>query len=76
VTAHYLDASLFSPRTILLFLRDTRGSHSGQSIAEEVLRVINDYNIGDKVQHFMADNATANDRAIKVLSSSLDIRPE
>ncbi|GAB7336741.1 hypothetical protein MBLNU13_g10838t1 [Cladosporium sp. NU13] len=48
----------------------------GESIAEEVLRVIHDYNIGDKVQYFMADNATANDRAIKVLSGSLDIRPE
>jgi len=75
VTAHYLDASL-RPRAILLGLRDTRGSHSGGSIAEEVLRVIHDYNIGDKVQYFMADNATANDRAIKVLSGSWDIRPE
>ena len=75
VTAHYLDASL-RPRAILLGLRDTRGSHSGGSIAEEVLRVIHDYNIGDKVQYFMADNATANDRAIKVLSGSWDIRSE
>ena len=75
VTAHYLDASL-RPRVILLGLRDTRGSHSGESIAEEVLRVIHDYSIGEKVQYFMADNATANDRAIKILSSSLDIHPE
>jgi len=40
------------------------------------LRVVHDYNIGDKVQYFIADNATANDRAIKVLSGSLNIRPE
>jgi hypothetical protein len=75
VTAHYLDASL-RPRVILLGLRDTRGSHSGESIAEEVLRVIHDYGISEKVQYCMADNATANDRAIKILSSSLDIHPE
>ncbi|KAI7722283.1 hypothetical protein KC353_g629, partial [Hortaea werneckii] len=75
VTAHYLDASL-CPRAILLGLRDTRGSHSGESIAEEVLRVINDFDIAEKVEYFMADNATANDRAIRVLSGSLDIDPE
>jgi hypothetical protein len=75
VTAHYLDASL-CPRAILLGMRDTRGSHSGESVAEEVLRVINDYDIADKVQYFMADNATANDRAIRVLSGSLDVDPE
>ena len=75
VTAHYLDASL-CPRAILLGLRDTRGSHSGGSIAEEVLRVINDFDIAEKVEYFMADNATANDRAIRVLSGSLDIDPE
>jgi hypothetical protein len=75
VTAHYLDASL-RPRTILLGLRDTRGSHSGESIAEEVLRVINDYGISENVQYFMSDNASANDRAIRILSGSLNIHPE
>ncbi|GAB7336618.1 hypothetical protein MBLNU13_g10314t2 [Cladosporium sp. NU13] len=75
VTAHYLDASL-NPRAILLGLRDTRGSHSGDSIAEEVLRVIHDYDMGEKVRYFMADNASANDRAIKVLSESLEIDPQ
>ncbi|GAB7336407.1 hypothetical protein MBLNU13_g09125t1 [Cladosporium sp. NU13] len=74
VTANYLDASL-CPRAILLGLRDTRGSHSGESIAEEVLRVINDFDIAEKVEYFMADNATANDRAVRVLSGSLDIDP-
>lgn len=74
VTAHYLDASL-NPRAILLGLRDTRGSHSGESIAEEVLRVIHDYDMGEKLRYFMADNASANDRAIKVLSESLEIDP-
>lgn len=59
-TAHYLDASL-RPRTILFGLRNTRGSHSGESIAEEVLRVTNDYGIGGNVQYFMSDNASAND---------------
>lgn len=48
VSAHYLDASL-CPRAILLGLRDTRGSHSGESIAEEVLRVINDFDIAEKI---------------------------
>jgi hypothetical protein len=75
VTAHYLDASL-NPRAILLGLRDTRGSHSGESIAEEILRVVHDYDIGGKVQYFMADNASANDRAIKVMSESLEIHPQ
>jgi hypothetical protein len=75
VTAHYLDASL-RPRAILLGLRDTRGSHSGESVAEEVLRAIHDYNISDKVQYFIAGNAIANDRAIKILSDGLNIHPK
>jgi hypothetical protein len=75
VTPHYLDASL-CPRAVLLGLCDTRGSHSCESIAEEVLRVINDYDVTEKVQYFMADNATANDRAIRVLSGCLDVDPE
>jgi hypothetical protein len=75
MTPHYLDASL-CPRAVLLGLCDTRGSHSCESIAEEVLRVINDYDVTEKVQYFMADNATANDRAIRVLSGCLDVDPE
>ncbi|KAI7720022.1 hypothetical protein KC353_g2500 [Hortaea werneckii] len=74
VTAHYLDASLH-PRALLLGLRDTRGSHTGESVAEEVLRLIHDYDIGEKVHYFMSDNASANGRAIKFLSGSLDIDP-
>lgn len=38
--------------TILPRLRDTRKSHSGESIAEEVLREINDHGIGENVQYF------------------------
>jgi hypothetical protein len=75
VTAHYFDAPL-RPRGILLGLRDTRRSHSGESIAEKVLRVIHDYDFSEKVQYFMADIATANDRAIKVLSDSLNVQPK
>lgn len=74
VTAHYLYTSLH-PRAILLGLRDTRRSHSGESIAEEVLRLIHNYDIGERVQYFMSDNASANDRATKVLNGSLDIDP-
>jgi hypothetical protein len=50
--------------------------YGGESIAEQVLRVINDYDNAERVRCFIADNATANGPAIGGLNGNLGIAPE
>jgi hypothetical protein len=39
------------------------------------LRVVHEYNIVEKLQYFMVDDATANDRAIKTLAVAWNFIP-
>ena len=55
----------------MLGLRDTLGSHTGANIANHLLSVINDFQIGYQIAFFIADNASNNDKALVVLSSYL-----
>ena len=55
----------------MLGLRDTLGSHTGANIANHLLSVINDFQIGHQIAFFIADNASNNDKALAVLSSYL-----
>jgi hypothetical protein len=70
VTAHYIGAPL-RPHTMPFGFWNIRGSHSGESIAVKISRTMHKYNLHDKVHYPKADNAIANDRAIKVSSDSL-----
>jgi hypothetical protein len=55
----------------VLGLRDTLGSYTGANIADHLLSVINDFQIGYQIAFFIADNASNNDKALAVLSSYL-----
>ena len=55
----------------MLGLRDTLGSHTGANMADHLLSVINDFQIGHQIAFFIADNASNNDKALAVLSSYL-----
>jgi hypothetical protein len=45
--------------------------HDGKAIAANVLAVINDYNLRDKVGFFVLNNASSNDTAVAVLRETL-----
>jgi hypothetical protein len=51
VVAHYLTADLQS-RAILIGLKRVKGAHSGENIAEAILRIINEFGIAEKVGYF------------------------
>jgi hypothetical protein len=70
VVVHYLNEN-HERRVVVLGLRDTLGSHTGANMADHLLQVIQDFVIADKIAYFMADNASNNDAALKILSTYL-----
>lgn len=74
IMAHFLDAD-FKPKVVLLSLRNTYGSHAGDEIKQQLYDVLTEYKILDRIAFFMADNATSNDKALKLLAEVTDINP-
>ena len=50
---------------------ELRGIHSGENIAETLLKLLNDYGIYDKIGYIMTDNTSNNNTMIEVLEESL-----
>ena len=67
ICAHFLNPSLQLAH-ILLGLRHIVGSHAGETIAEVMTGVIEEFEVVDKLGVFVADNATNCDMACKVLA--------
>lgn len=57
VVAHYLDRE-YKPKTVVIALKNTLGSHTGENIAEQLIEVLRDYDICHRVTYLAADNAT------------------
>ncbi|KAF4547224.1 Hypothetical protein D9617_52g060450 [Elsinoe fawcettii] len=74
VVAHYLDRE-YKPKTVVVALKDALGSHTGDNIAEQLIEVLRDYDICSRVTYFAADNATNNDKALRLLTRNLEIDP-
>ena len=65
-------------RTTLLGLRRLRGPHSGENMAQQVISVLNDFQIKDNLGYFVLDNATSNDTCVKAILEELrpDLNPQ
>jgi hypothetical protein len=74
IVAHFINAK-FEPRAILLATPEQSGSHSGIEIADEVIRVIVDFGIEDKLGYFVLDNASNNDTAMQAIADKFDFDP-
>jgi hypothetical protein len=65
---HYLRDD-YKLHNVVLTLRDTLGSHTSENIADHLFDVLKDYQISSsQIAFFAADNATNNDKALKLLS--------
>ena len=80
VIAHFLDRDL-KYQTRLLALRRHRGAHYGGNLASSIERIINEWDIGQKIGVAICDNATTNDTCLaslyprlKTALSPFDIR--
>jgi hypothetical protein len=61
---------------VVLALYDTLSSHTGKNIADHLFDVLKDYQIsGSQIAFFVADNATNNDKALKLLSDYITLNP-
>ena len=66
VVAHYLDKS-FVNRTRLVAMRRLYGSHSGDNMAKMLVRIIQEFELTDRLGYFMIDNADSNDTCLEHL---------
>jgi hypothetical protein len=70
IVAHYIDHN-YELKVVLLALLEINGSHLGENIAAHLLSVIERSNLCNKLVFFMADNASSNDKALKILKQSI-----
>ena len=72
---HYLGDD-YKLHNVVLALRDTLGSHTGENIADHLFDVLKDFQIsGSQIAFFAADNATNNDKALKLLLDRVTLDP-
>jgi hypothetical protein len=74
ILAHYLDHDL-TPHTVLLGLRETFGSHSGDNMSEHLLAVLHEFKVTNWVWYYIADNASNNGAALKRLADEVRLHP-
>ena len=58
VTGHWIDQQNLKRCSDVFALRRMKGSHTGDSIAAEVRKVLDELNIGDKTDYCMTDGAS------------------
>ena len=73
VVGHFM-SSQYKAETVLLGLRRLHGTHSGENIAEAILKVVRKYGLsGDQIGWFVLDNATSNDTCVAEILKALGI---
>jgi len=73
VVGHYMSPQ-YKVETVLLGLRRLHGPHSGENIAEAVLKVIRKYGLtGNQIGWFILDNASSNDTCVTEILKALRI---
>lgn len=63
-------------QTAMLAFREMTNCYDGKAIAANVLAVIDDYDLRDKVGFFVLDNASSNDTAVAILGETLQFDPK
>lgn len=63
------------PRLQTKVFRFVRYCHDAQELQDTLLSVLQEYKISDKIGYFIADNASNNDAALRLLSHHIDIKP-
>jgi hypothetical protein len=60
----------------MLAFKEMTDCHDGKAIAANILVVINDYDLRNKVRFFVLDNASSNNTAVAVLGETLQFDPK
>ncbi|KAM3526952.1 hypothetical protein MY4038_006568 [Beauveria bassiana] len=75
IVAHFINDESRQPRKALLALRELKGAHSGDSLAEIFTEVIDSYRMRDKIGYFTLDNASNNDTMLRSLANTFGFNP-
>ncbi|KAM3537959.1 hypothetical protein ARSEF1564_009122 [Beauveria bassiana] len=75
IVAHFINDESRQPRKALLALRELKGAHSGDSLAEIFTEVIDSYGMRDKTGYFTLDNASNNDTILRALANTFGFNP-
>jgi hypothetical protein len=74
VVASFVDDSR-KCQTAMLAFKEMTDCDDGKAIAANILAVINDYDLRNKVRFFVLDNASSNNTAVAVLGETLQFDP-
>jgi hypothetical protein len=61
----------YTVRTRLLGLKRLRGPYSGENLAQVIIKLIDEYEIADRLGFFVLDNASSNDTCVNELLANL-----
>ncbi|OAA37489.1 Ribonuclease H-like protein [Cordyceps fumosorosea ARSEF 2679] len=75
IVAHFINDESRQPRKALLALRELKGAHSGDSLAEIFTEVIDSYGMRDRIGYFTLDNASNNDTMLRALANTFGFNP-
>ena len=70
VTVHWVDAN-WQYRERVLGLRDLAGKHDGENMAEELLKVTDEFGITHKLHAITTDNASSNYKMLSVIARTI-----
>ena len=71
VVGHFMGVNN-NVKTVLLGIRRITGSHTGESLARHLIKLIDDYRIKDNLGYFMLNNADNMDTIVKHLLMSIN----
>ena len=66
IIAHYIDRN-YNNQHVVIGLPELHGSHSGENITKLVIMTLQSFEISDRVAFYISDNASAMDKAIRLL---------
>ena len=62
-------------KNVLLGLKPMYGAHSGVAMAEEMLAIMREFKVSDRIGYFVADNAANNNCALREIAKEIDVDP-
>jgi len=76
IVAHYIDRS-YQLKSVLLALYNTFSNKTGAEMKHHLLEVAHKFKISTRLNYFVCDNASNNDKAIELLATELfDVQPK
>ncbi|KAK8073310.1 restless-like transposase [Apiospora phragmitis] len=70
LTCFFRDKLTNQPRKIVLGMPEVSGSHTGDLVGAAIIKLIDSYNIGNKVGYFTLDNASNMDTAMDFIGNA------